>query len=469
MLPNKLVDTYKGVFGSYVFRFIANYAFWLSISVFLLLGSIYSIYAYSIYSDIDEHIQRDLGQLESELDKGGPEVADVFIRQRNRDLGRTRVYYRYISADGQQRAGSLAQDLVLSGFEFSWLKLDFKTFTRVQKDQFYRFAAIEKIREDGSSLLLAESLLPAEEKIELMFDLLLRGTLVTIILGVIGGAVISSIMLRRVESFNNTIRKLLAGDLSKRLPINRYSGDFREMEISINLLLERLQELMAGVRRVSDNIAHDLRTPLTRLRNHVSMLEEHAVPENQHIVDSLSKEADDLLSTFNAALKIAQIETGNRHSEFHVHELNVTVDDVVELYEPVAAEKNIAISLNLMPNAKLKADRDLLFQVVANLLDNAIKYTDTGGLIEVILERHESQLVLQVRDNGIGIPQADRHRVFERFFRVETARSEYPGNGLGLSLVAAVVKYHHGVIKLHDNSPGLCVAIELPIGDVRNA
>jgi len=466
MLPNKLVDTYKGVFGSYVFRFIANYAFWLSISVFLLLGFIYSFYAYGIYHTIDQHLQSELSELEASLLDGGAAAAESYVRQRNRDIGTERIYYRYNSPSGGLLGGSLAEEPELVNFEFSWLGFKFQTFTRAQDDKHYRFAARKLHLPNGGKLLLAESLLPSEEKVQLMFDLLMRGTLVTIILGVIGGAVISSIMLGRVESFNSTIRKLLAGDLSTRLPINRYSGDFREMEISINLLLQRLQELMSGVRRVSDNIAHDLRTPLTRLRNHVAMLEAHVEPENQHIIDSLSKEADDLLSTFNAALRIAQIETGNRQSEFYVHELNVSIEDVVELYEPVASEKNITISTSLLPAAKIKADRDLLFQVVANVVDNAIKYTGSDGLIEIVLERRDSNLVLQVRDNGIGIPQADRHRVFERFFRVETARSEYPGNGLGLSLVAAVVKYHHGHIRLHDNSPGLCVAIELPIGEV---
>ncbi len=192
------------------------------------------------------------------------------------------------------------------------------------------------------------------------------------------------------------------------------------------------------------------------------MLEERGDPANTEIIDNLSSEADDLLKTFNAALKIAQIETGNRQSEFHRHELDVTIADVVELYEPVASEKNISIIQNLTPKANLLGDRDLLFQVVANLIDNAIKYTGADGLIEIILERRDRSLMLQVRDNGIGIPQADRHRVFERFFRVETARSEYPGNGLGLSLVSAVVKYHNGSINLYDNSPGLCVALELP-------
>ncbi|MEM8499650.1 MAG: HAMP domain-containing sensor histidine kinase [Pseudomonadota bacterium] len=462
MLPNKLVDTYRGVFGSYTFRFISNYAFWLSISVFLLLGFIYSLYAYNVFSSIEKNLDTELAQFQSALDAGGQPAMLEYAKQRSAAFDSSRLYYHLSNARNEVLASNLNAVPDLQDFEFSWLGHQFKAFDARQGDKMFRLAAMDATQSNGGRLILAESLLPAEEKVELVFDLLLRGTIVTIILGVIGGALISSLLLRRVEAFNAIIRNILGGDLSKRLPINRYSGDFREMEISINLLLERLQELMAGVRRVSDNIAHDLRTPLTRLRNHVAMLEERGDPANQQIVDSLSSEADDLLKTFNAALKIAQIETGNRQSEFHRHELDVTISDVVELYEPVASEKSITIAQNLTPNAKLNGDRDLLFQVVANLIDNAIKYTGVDGLIEIILERRDRALMLQVRDNGIGIPPADRHRVFERFFRVETARSEYPGNGLGLSLVAAVVKYHNGKINLYDNSPGLCVAVELP-------
>lgn len=462
MLPNKLIDTYRGVFGSYTFRFISNYAFWLSIAVFLLLGVIYSIYSYDIYHDIEENLQQELNGFEQHFDAAGQPGLTDYANELRSDFDRRELFFRYTDPQQQYRLGFFVDQPELSEFEFGWLGFGFKTFTVDQGGKEHRFAAMQRPLSNGGSLLLAESLQTASEKVELMFDLLLRGTLVTIILGVIGGAIISSLLLRRVEAFNNVIRKILSGDLSKRLPINRYSGDFREMEISMNLLLERLQELMAGVRRVSDNIAHDLRTPLARLRNHVAMLRERGEPANKDLIDSLEKEADDLLSTFNAALKIAQIETGNRQSEFHQHQLDVTIADVVELYEPVAAEKNITITQNLSAGAELRGDRDLLFQAVANLIDNAIKYTGSDGLIEVILERRDKLLVLQVRDNGIGIPQADRHRVFERFFRVETSRSEYPGNGLGLSLVAAVVSYHDGTIKLHDNSPGLCVSVQLP-------
>ncbi len=461
MLPNKLVDTYRGVFGSYVFRFISGYAFWLSISVFLLLGIIYSLYARDIYRDIEQQLDYELGQIHDHYVEGGVLRARQYVQTHGAEITAPKLLYSLLASDGELH-GNVGPPPVLEDFEFAWAGLNFQTFNYQEHGQDLRFAAVTRGYDDGSELLVGLSLIPAEDKIQLMFDLLLRGTVVTILLGVIGGAVISSKLLRQVEAFNTIIRKILAGDLSKRLPINRYSGDFREMEININKMLDRLQELMAGVRRVSDNIAHDLRTPLTRLRNHVAQLELSGGGHKEEIIASLSTEADELLATFNAALKIAQIETGNRQSEFNRHDFTTTILDVIELYEPVAAEKRIRISDNLPREASIEGDRDLLFQVVANLLDNAIKYTGEGGLIEIILQQDADRLKLQFRDNGIGIPLADRHRVFERFFRVEASRSEYPGNGLGLSLVAAVVDYHQGKIDLYDNNPGLCVSVDLP-------
>ncbi len=462
MLLSKLLTGYGKITGSYVFRFIFRYAIWLSAAVFVLLSFVYSLYAFSIYRNIERGLAQEFAVVSRAVEEQGPDAISARISGLNMLTQVDRYHYSLVDADNAFLAGDITIMPILGSFGYRWLGFDLHSFTANYVDKSYRFGATLGTLSNGEQLLIASNLSVADDKIELMSDLLFRGMIVTILLGAIGGAIISFLLLRQVESFNNTIRKILAGDLSKRLPINRYSGDFREMEININMMLDRLQELMAGVRRVSDNIAHDLRTPLARLRNHVEMLEERSDGSDHDLIESLRKEADDLLATFNAALKIATLETGNRRREFSQHDLMVIVGDVVELYEPVATEKSISISTSLQKSALLNGDRDLLFQAVANLVDNAIKYTSSNGHIDLVLESSEQSLLLHVRDNGIGIPAADRHRVFERFFRVESSRGEYPGNGLGLSLVAAVVNYHSGAIRLGDNSPGLVVTVELP-------
>jgi signal transduction histidine kinase len=451
------------VLRSYTFIFIFNYATGLSLAVFVLLGGMYSLYAYDIYSDIEDSLNEELARFQNHIAQGGISAAKAVVRDHLASDALNPNYYLLVDANYNKLAGNLdAWPDDMQSFGYSWLQFDMRQFELRRNDNALPFGAVVSNLRGGSHLLVARKLSHAEDKINLMVRLLIRGMFVTILMGALGGAIISSLLMRRVESFNRTIKEIMSGDLSKRLPVNMYSGDFRELEINLNNMLDRIQSLMAGVRRVSDNIAHDLRTPLTRMRSHIDQLAETAPPENQEIIGRLRLEADDLLGTFNAALRIARIETGNRDAELLPHELRMIVQDVVELYEPVAADKNIAINMNLCDQTDLMGDRDLLFQAVANLVDNAIKYTPEGGIIEIELELAGNRCVLCVKDSGIGIPKDDKHRVFERFYRVETSRGEFPGNGLGLSLVAAVIKYHDGLIDLEDNDPGLVVRIELP-------
>jgi signal transduction histidine kinase len=220
---------------------------------------------------------------------------------------------------------------------------------------------------------------------------------------------------------------------------------------------------MESVRRVSDNIAHDLRTPLARLRNRLEelSLDVEQSDNRRATVEQALEEADGLLNTFNALLRIARIESHDTRAGFADIDIAALVGDVVELYEPLAEEKRLRLATSLDVRPVFEGDRDLLFQALANLLDNAIKYAPPRSEISCRLEAADDGARLVLSDKGPGIPASQRDNVFQRFFRLEQSRTT-PGNGLGMSLVQAVMQLHHLRLELHDNEPGLKVVIAFP-------
>jgi len=301
-----------------------------------------------------------------------------------------------------------------------------------------------------------------EDLRNIIFDALLWGLMVTLGLAIIVSLSMSRSVNNRLEIINRVSRQIRQGDLSRRIPSIRAGDEFDRLGNNLNEMLDQIEKLMAGVRDVSDAIAHDLRTPLTRLRNHLEQVRDDAVnDEMRHKIEDTINEADALLATFSSLLRIAQIEAGNRRREFKEIKFNELINDLVELYEPLATEKNIDLTVDISTPAHVTGDRDLLFQAISNLLDNAIKYTPSDGNVDIRLTTGPTGARVEIGDSGEGIPEENRERVLERFYRLETHRGS-PGSGLGLSLAAAVVNLHGGLLTLADKHPGLRVQITLP-------
>ena len=268
--------------------------------------------------------------------------------------------------------------------------------------------------------------------------------------------------LRHIDSVSKSSRRIIDGDLSQRLPVSGSGDEFDRLSTSLNGIISRVEKLNSGVVTMSDSIAHDLKTPLAKIRNsaEAALSENPASEDLQAIID----DADRLIKTFNALLMISQVESGVRAVDFEKLNLRTIVEDVFELYEPSAQEADVLLEQHNLVDADINCNRELIAQIITNVLDNAFKYGSDGHNPKFVLEMMKSDEVvsLLIKDNGAGIPERDHEAVMERFVRLDTSRSK-PGSGLGLSLVKAIVRLHDGSLKLRDNNPGLIVEISLPL------
>lgn len=284
-----------------------------------------------------------------------------------------------------------------------------------------------------------------------------------VVLGVSGGVFVARRVLKRIDAMTETGERIMLGDLSGRLPVTGTGDEFDRLANSLNAMLERIEGLMGGLKQVSDNIAHDLKTPLTRLRNHAEeALRSAKTPEEyRKALHATIEESDGLIRTFNALLLIARAEAGEARKHMVDFDAAETAESVAELYEPLAEEKGMSLEVDAAGPLSVHGSRELIGQALANLVDNALKYA-AKGKIRIEARIQQDNLLLTVSDRGPGIPEKDRGRVTERFVRLEESRSQ-PGAGLGLSLAAAVAHLHGGELKLEDNSPGLRVTLALPV------
>jgi signal transduction histidine kinase len=282
----------------------------------------------------------------------------------------------------------------------------------------------------------------------------------TLALGLGGGIVLSRNWLGRIEAVNRTSREIIDGDLSRRVPVGKGGDEFDRLAANLNAMLDRIEALMDGLRQVTDNIAHDLRGPLTRLRNRleVTLLEDGGKPSHREALERTIDDADQLLKTFSALLLIGEAEAGLKPDDMGGIDLAGLVGDMAELYAPAAEHQGLSFTHAIEADLSIQGNRQLLSQALVNLLDNALKYTPAEGRVSITCRHTDGAPEIAISDTGPGIADADRARVLQRFERLEASRHS-PGSGLGLSLVAAVAKLHGAQLRLDDNAPGLRVVL----------
>ncbi|PKQ08132.1 MAG: two-component sensor histidine kinase [Alphaproteobacteria bacterium HGW-Alphaproteobacteria-11] len=452
------------------FRLAVIYLALFAASAITLLAYVYWNTAGFLARQTDEAVEAEITGLAEQYRQGGLPLLVHTVIQRSRDPGQS--LYLVLDPASRVLAGTLdARPAIAAGAD-GWFDFDYnrKTLdgTEVKAARARAFYLPE-----GYYLLVGRDVQERREIENLITNALIWAIAMTVALGLAGGLFMSRNMLARVDDINRSSRDIMDGDLSQRLPIAGTGDELDQLGRNLNAMLDQIEALMTGMRQVTDNIAHDLRSPLNRLRNRleVTLMQEASPADYRHALERTIAEADNLLGTFNALLMIARAEAGSLREAMTWVDLAAIVNDAAELYEPVAEQSGLTLRVDVQEGLQIRGNRELLSQATANLIDNALKHglPQSGDAEHIITvsampdpARPGRGVVLAVADRGIGIPPGERHHVLERFVRLEASRNT-PGSGLGLSLVAAVARLHGGQIELEDNKPGLKVNLHLPV------
>jgi hypothetical protein len=462
------VRTKPGLLQTQAFRIVLVYVLLFALSVTALLFFTYWNTRRTLDDQTDQIIEAEITGLSEEYQHFGlPGIVET-VRSRSLHAGQGQALY--LLADGLHHvvAGNLDSWPQISNSPGDMMEFDYerpvdgKLESRRARGRIFSLAG-------DFSLLVAQDV-HDRYLTERMFTTTLPWTvLLILLLGAAGGALMSRNMLRRLDTINRTSGEIIAGDLTRRVPLNGSGDEFDALAENLNRMLDRIERLMKGLREVTDSVAHDLRTPLNRLRNRLeeSVARLNAGGMQAGEIERAIAETDQLIGTFNALLLIAETDAGTTRAAMSPLDLGSVAADVVELYEPLAEEKKLALTLAPGSAVAIEGNRSLIAQALANLVDNAIKYTPAGGKARIRVAITETGVDLSVADSGPGISLADRPRVTERFVRLEASRSS-PGTGLGLSLVAAVAHFHNAELVLEDNAPtGLKAVLRFPRAAIR--
>jgi signal transduction histidine kinase len=397
-------------------------------------------------------IDAEIAILKGELQSEGSAELVREIKQRTNYIDALEYYLT--DADGNRLAGNLPAMPKTVG----WSDVAIPDHGKSPK----HFRVETEPLDKGFWLSAGDDLGPKAEVRRAFVDALGAALLAFLGLALLGGFLLSKAFLRRMQLMNRTIEAIVNGDLGSRIPLRGTDDNFDRLSANLNRMLDRIQLLMESLSQVSNDIAHALRTPLGRLRQKLEAARARAgdTTECARTINAALTETDTILDTFSALLRIAQIEAGTRTAGFRDIDLSELFETVLEAYSVVAEDEGKSLSARVAPSLKVQGDGDLITEMLANLIDNAIRHTSPGTHIEVSLANRGSQLVASVADDGPGVLQSERERIFRRFYRLEKSMGT-PGNGLGLSLVSAVAELHGMELSASDNAPGLRMTLTM--------
>ena len=426
-----------------------------------------------ITEQITDTVNSELSELTEQYTKGG--LRGLVAAVEGRALRPGANLYLVTTPQGQGVAGNVASLEPGVMDHPGWAETFYKRLEETDTKNHFALVRVSQLS-GGFRILVGRDLEERRRLFGIVAKAAQWSVLIVVVLGLGGGVFVARRVLRRIDAMTGTTQRIMAGDLSERLPVGRSGDEIDRLAENLNAMLERIEALMVGLKEVSDNIAHDLKTPLTRLRNRAedALAKSSNEGEYRAALERTIEESDGLIRTFNALLMIARAESGQARDNMTDFDAAEVAHGIHELYEPLAEDKGLTLEVVADP-ATIHGNRELISQALANLVENAIKYGQPAATAtsvdtaagskppDILIEarRDGDNVLLSVTDHGPGIPEADRQRAVERFVRLEASRTQ-PGSGLGLSLASAVATLHGGDLRLADGQPGLCVTLVIP-------
>ena len=449
MRPPRIVRTAS-------FKLAALYALIFGASVIALAAVVYVISTTALDRQTRTRIQSEALELSQEYQAGGlPQMLSAIrARQRGKLVGG--LDYTVYDPGGHRLFGTLPHKAISAG----WSEMTGPPDGDEPKGELERLVVYSVPLKGGNWLMVGDDIGKVEKVGRLIMTTFGSALVLMILFAAVGGVALSLGFLGRVDAITRTAEAIIGGNIRRRIPLRGTADDLDRLAGTLNRMLDRITGLMESLRQVSSDIAHDLRTPLGRMRQTLDEARRNAqtTQDYEQAVDRALAEADAILDTFAALLRIAQIESGSRRAGFRSLDLSELVTSVGQTFAPVAEDEGRSLALRVAPALRIVGDRELLTQMLANLVENAIRHTARGAHIDIALSEEGGVPVLMVGDDGPGIPPAERANVLQRFYRLERSRT-HAGSGLGLSLIAAIVDLHGATMNLDDNAPGLKAVI----------
>jgi signal transduction histidine kinase len=439
------------------FRLAALYLLLFTASAIVLGAVVFWVTQATLTQQLEARVLSAIVHFADDFAKGGEHGLVVHAEDYGRGPGA--LDYLVQSPDGKRLAGHLP----MVGTRRGWLRLTVMDLEGAKPVM----AFVEQLP-GGVVVAVGDDLRRIHRAEEAVLRAFAWGITATLLLGIWGGTWLSHVFLHRVDTISRTAEAIIGGDLTKRVTLRGAGDDLDRLAETLNQMLDRIETLVDTVRQVTSNIAHDLRTPLSRLGQHLEDIGQRCRSEadRQGALDRAKVEVEALLATFAALLRIAEVEAGTQRSAFRRIDLTAIVETVAEAFAPSAEDEGYTLVADVAAGIAILGDRELLSQLLVNLVENALRHTPPGTRVSLALRREADRAILVVEDDGPGVPEAERERVLRRFYRLDQSRTT-PGSGLGLSLVAAVAELHRAGLRLTDAGPGLRVSVtfDVPLAD----